>query len=290
MRALTRTLSTLLLAGALLTGCTGAGGDSADTAAPASGAGAGGESLALAEADAAQGQAGAPGRVVDLRAAPGAAVIRTAELVVRVDDVRAAADEAARLVRASGGLLEAERTGGAADGASASLVLRVPPEAFDRTVADLARLGDERSRQLGTEDVTEQVVDLEARLATQRASVARVRALLDEAQALSDVVAIEGELTKRTADLESLQARLEALTAQVDLSTVTLRLDGDPDQAAGDALGFADGLRGGWAALVTTGRLLGVTLGALLPFLPVAVVLALVAWRARARRAGAVGA
>jgi hypothetical protein len=40
----------------------------------------------------------------------------------------------------------------------------------------------------------------------------------------------------------------------------------------GSALGFGDGLRSGWAALVTVGRVLAVSAGALLPFLPVLLV------------------
>lgn len=296
MRTTPMLLTALFLTAALTAGCSSGG----DTGSAESAAGqaaldgdSGDDTGGTDEAAGATGEASAagPDRAVDLRPAPGGAVIRTAELVVRVDDVRAAADEAARRVRAVGGALEAEQSGGSGEQASASLTLRVPPEAFDKTVADLARLGEERGRQLGTDDVTDQVVDLEARLATQRASVARVRALLDQAQALGEVVAIEGELTKRTADLESLEARLEALTARVDLSTITLRLDGDGRRAVvGDALGFGDGLRGGWSALVTGGRLLAVTLGALLPFLPVALVVALLAWRSRSRRSGVVGA
>ena len=268
----------------LLTGCASDGSDSAGSSEAASGAVA--ES---APADSAGGStAGDSESLEQLRVAPGAAVIRTADLSVRVDDVRAAADEAVRLVTSAGGGREAERRSGTGREGSAVLTLRVPPKAFDSTLAALAALGDERDRQLGSEDVTDQVVDLEARLATQRASVERVRALLAEANTIGEVVQVEGEVTKRTADLEALEARLEALTAQVDLSTITLRLDSEGGPVVGSALGFGDGLRGGWAALTTTGRLLAVTAGALLPFLPLVLVGALIAWRARSRRATAV--
>jgi hypothetical protein len=226
--------------------------------------------------------------VTDLRAAPGLAVIRTAELEVRVDDVRAAADEAARVARTAGGGVEAEQRSGSGEDGSATVQLRVPPKAFDDTIRALSALGDERGRRLSSEDVTDQVVDLEARLATQRASVERVRALLGEADALGEVVQIESELTRRTADLEALQARLESLTARVDLSTIVLRLDGTGRPAVGEALGFGDGLRGGWDALVTTARVVAVAAGALLPFLPLLLVGGYLALRARNRRTAAV--
>lgn len=287
-----KVLSAALLGAVLLSGCTG-GGDSTASSDSAGGSAAGEAALAPAMDGSAVASAmdgAAPTTVADLRVAPGAAVIRTADLQVRVDDVRAAADEAARLARAAGGLLEAEdRTGSGEDG-SATVQLRVPPAELDDVVADLAALGDERSRRLSSEDVTDAVVDLEARLATQRASVDRVRALLGQADELGEVVLIEGELTRRTADLESLQARLEALTAQVDLSTITVRFDSEGGPVVGAALGFGDGLRGGWAALSTTGRVLAVTAGALLPFLPVLLVGGYLAVRARSRRTAAASA
>ena len=228
------------------------------------------------------------GRVV----APGAALVRTAELTVRVDDVRAAADEAARLATAVGGSVASDERSGAGERASAVVRLQVPPERFEATVGDLADLGDELDRRVGTTDVTDQVVDLESRLATQRASVARVRALLDGAEKLADVVQIEGELTRRTADLESLQARLAAVRGQVDQSTITVSLVGD--DAAGAAAtgprGFTDGLAAGWDALVAVTRAVGVTAGALLPFSPVLLVAAALVWRSRRRTAGPAGA
>lgn len=217
-----------------------------------------------------------------VQAAPGASLIRTGELEVVVDDVRAAADDAARVVAAAGGLLEAEERSDDGSYAVATLRLRVPPAAFDTTVGRLADLGEERSRRLGSEDVTEQVVDLESRLATQRASVARVRALLSEADDLGEVVLVEAELTKRTADLEALEARLASLTARVDLSTITLRLAAeDAPPATAGSPGFRDGLRGGWEALLAMVRVVGATAGALLPFSPLLLGLGYLVWRAR---------
>ena len=290
MRALP---TSLLLAAVLVTGCSAGGGEDAGTST------ASGELAApqvAADGDTAEAAGGGTTAtsesltVTDLRAAPGLAVIRTAELEVRVDDVRAAADEAGRIARGAGGGIEAEDRSGSGEDGSATVQLRVPPKAFDETIRALSALGEERGRRLSSEDVTDQVVDLEARLATQRASVERVRALLGEADALGEVVQIESELTRRTADLEALQARLESLTARVDLSTIVLRLDGASGPVAGDALGFGDGLRGGWNALLATARVAAVTAGALLPFLPLLLVGGYLALRARSRRTGVVRA
>jgi hypothetical protein len=274
-------LSGVLLGAVLLTGCSGGGSDASTESAGSSGGATAGDSSGagadggLPDPDSDGGEA-APsgggtegaGAVTDLRVAPGTALIRTADLDVRVDDVHEAAEAAARIARDAGGRVQAEDRSGTGRDRSASVQLRVPSDRFDAALADLSALGDEQSRQLSSEDVSEQVIDLEARLATQRASVDRVRALLDEADALGQVVQIEGELTRRTADLESLEGRLQALEGAVSLSTIVLRLHSQDGPVVGEALGFGDGLRSGWAAVVTVGRVLAVTTGALLPFAP----------------------
>ena len=290
-----------LAAGVLaLSACSGGGAADMTSGATAAGAGVDSGELAPAATDSegadSDGTGGGVAGVALLQAAPGASLIRTAELEVVVDDVRAAADDAARVVAAAGGLLEAEERTDDGSYAVATLRLRVPPGAFDVTVGRLAGLGEERSRRLGSEDVTEQVVDLESRLATQQASVARVRALLAEAVDLGEVVLVEAELTARTADLESLEARLAALTARVDLSTISLRLAAeDAPPAAAGAPGFRDGLQGGWEALLAVVRVTGAAVGALLPFSPLLLGLGFLAWRARRtpavslQRAGSAG-
>jgi len=288
-----RLLSGVLLAAVLLTGCSGdsdsaasdgGSGSFAESAADGGSAGADEEVAATARGE---GAATAAGTVTDLPVAPGTALIRTADLEVRVDDVPESADAAARIARDAGGRVETENRSGTGQDRSASVQLRIPSERFDAALAALSDLGEEQSRQLSSEDVGEQVVDLEARLATQRASVDRVRVLLEEADALGQVVQIEGELTRRTADLESLQARLKALEGAVAMSTVTLRLHSQDGPVVGQALGFGDGLRAGWAAVVTVGRLLAVSAGALLPVLPLLLVGGWLVARRRRPRSGA---
>jgi hypothetical protein len=250
-------------------------------------AGGGGSAGTVAAAD----PAGAlePGAVVRSAAQLADAerqVIRTAELVVRVDDVPGASEQALTVVEAAGGFLSGQRSDLAGD-ARALLTFKVPPDAFLDVLGDLAGLGELTERRVGSDDVTEQVVDLEGRLAATSASVDRLRALLADAADVPQVVAVEGELARREGELESLTGQLRSLRASVDLATVTVTLTpppgsaGRPDDDDGDPT-FADGLRTGLRALTTGARATATVLGFLLPFLAVAAVVALPArwaWR-----------
>ncbi|WP_433405012.1 DUF4349 domain-containing protein [Streptomyces sp. CA-146814] len=224
---------------------------------------------------------------------PGAAgthVIRTAELSVEVKSAPKAAAAARSTVEASGGLVATETTERVDDEHEFShLVLRVPQDSYQDVLGKLAGAGKLLSRSSNAKDVTDQVVDVESRIATQRASVKRVRELMDQAEKITDVVTLEGELSSRQADLESLLAQQSSLKDRTTLATITLDLS-EPDAprqgGKDDDPGFLDALGGGWDAFVTMFRWIAVALGASAPFLMTAALL-LVAWRVlRARRTG----
>ncbi|MYT38610.1 DUF4349 domain-containing protein [Streptomyces sp. SID8356] len=251
--------------------------------------GADGAGSAAASAAPAEGAKGAEQRQKAPKpGAEGAHVIRTTELSVEVESAPKAAAAARSTVEASGGLVATETTERIDDRHETShLVLRVPQDRYQEVLGRLAGSGKVLSRSSNAKDVTDQVVDVESRIATQRASVARVRELMEKAEKLSDVVTLEGELSSRQADLESLLAQQASLKDRTSLATVTLDLtEPDAPRTSGkdDDPGFLDALGGGWDAFVTMFRWIAVALGASAPFL-VTAALALVVWRTvRARR------
>ncbi|MFE6813010.1 DUF4349 domain-containing protein [Streptomyces sp. NPDC057677] len=288
----------LLTAALVLTGC-GAGGTAGDSKRDLS-AEAPADAKGAAERGAADGYAGSGGEQAS--AAPSAApskaaaqqhVIRTASLSVEVGDVTKALVTARDVTAGAGGRVENESTERLDDGyVTSRVVLRVPQERYDSVLTALAGTGKLLARKADAKDVTEQVVDVESRIATQRASVARVRALMERAEKLTDVVTLEGELSRRQADLESLLAQQSSLRDRTSLATITLELSqkekprAEEDEDDGRP-GFGDALSGGWNALVGAVSWALVVLAALAPWLAVALIGYLV-WRrvVRPRRAG----
>lgn len=226
-------------------------------------------------------------------------VIRTATLSVEVKSVTKALAEARSVALDAGGVIEDETTERVDDSYTTShVVLRVPEAEYDSVLTELAGTGKLLSRTANAKDVTEQVVDVNSRIATQRASVNRVRKLMDQAQDITDVVALESQLNTRQAELESLLAKQASLADRTTMATVTLDLSewakeekADED----DGPGFLDALGGGWDAFVSVLRWIVVVLAAILPFV-VALAVLFVLWRVfgvrltalRARRTPAV--
>ncbi|WP_162605778.1 DUF4349 domain-containing protein [Jiangella aurantiaca] len=282
-----------LLAALALAGCGGAGDSGNDSAsgaaaeapaqAPAEGNGeaapdeSGGDSAARAEG----------GVLAEVTSAVAdRSIIYTVDLTISTDDVVSAANRAAAAAVTAGGYVVDEQVNGDHD---AVLTLKIPSAGHQETVADLEALGEVTSRSRGTEDVTQEVVDVASRIESQRASIARIRALLAEATQLADVVSIESELAGREADLDALLSRQEQLAGLTSMATVTLhiyRSDEAPPQQDDDDGGFLAGLAGGWEAFVTVGGGFLTGLGAVLPFAALAALIGVPAYLVARRRRG----
>jgi hypothetical protein len=261
-------LAGLLLASALaLAGCSSGANDT-------SASDAGGGAKAAAPDTAQQEGASGSGNARNTKSVPkltAGSIIRTASLSVRVKDVPKALDEARTTTENAGGFVGNETTTRDGQGHERTrVVLRVPTDKYDEVLADLEGAGKLLDRTAKAQDVTDQVVDVESRIKSQRVSVARVRELMDQATKLSDVVALEGELSTRESDLDALLAQQASLKDRTSLATITLSLSETPlKQAAkkSGTPGFVDALTGGWDAFVTMLRWITVVFGAVLPFL-----------------------
>jgi hypothetical protein len=226
----------------------------------------------------AHGDSGSPaGRDVQQRA-----VISTGEVELSSDDVATTRDRVdAVLTRAHGRVADENTlTDDRGTVTSTHLVLRVPSAAFDPTMTSLAGLATLQSSSRKAQDVTTEVIDVNARIAAQRAGVRRLRALVSRAADLPALLAVERELTARQGELESLAQQRAYLADRTSLATITVDITRHttPSPAKRSTGGFVGGLQHGWHALVivVVGALVG--LGAMLPFAVVVALLGVPIW------------
>jgi hypothetical protein len=286
-RRTTYIFASALVAGALLSGCSGRSGDSSSSSSGAA-------DKAAAEPQRAEGGAApaeqqpATGKDQPAQQSPDLAVdqrsiIYRGGITVRAkDSVNAAADQATGIATTAGGFIGADnRTTGEGGADTATMTLRVPADKFASVVNQLARLGKEEHREINTEDVTEQTVDLDARIQVQQARVDSGRRLLAQAKTLNDLVMLEKEVATRESDLASLQAKKRNLADLTALSTITVTFLGPqapaPKPKEENPGGFLGGLTAGWHALLASLKVVLTVVGALLPW---AIVIGLPLWLA----------
>jgi len=98
---------------------------------------------------------------------------------------------------------------------------------------------------------------------------------------VADLLAAESSLTQRQAELDSLRAQRAALGDQISYATINVNLSAKPTVTRG---GFMAALQHGWQSLLSACHAVLVTVGFLIPWLPMLAVLALVVVLVRRRR------
>lgn len=214
------------------------------------------------------------------------AVIATGSLRMTNPKLDNARLDAIDLVTGLGGNVAEEQSQSDTHGrlARVDLTLRVPATSFGRALDGLGQLGTVRHRHQSVEDVTTQVIDNNARVKAQEASVASIQRLLAQAKTIAEIMSVESQLTSRQADLDSLKQQQKWLADQTSMSTIQLTMTRPAKKTAEAATGFFSGFGRGWRALGRSTVAVGTAVGAVLPF---AVVLALVgvpAWMVVRRR------
>jgi hypothetical protein len=151
-------------------------------------------------------------------------IIRTADLGVVVKEferARSSVDEILRRHHGHVGELSVSNPTGAAR--SLSGTLRIPSNQLDAALSDLKALGRVDKESQGGEEVTQQYIDLEARLANAKHTEQR----LIEIQAtrtgkLSDVLAVEMQIGRVRGEIERMEAERKNMKNQVDFATLNL--------------------------------------------------------------------
>jgi hypothetical protein len=265
---------------ASLAGCGGGQNDAkADRA-----AGAGGTS-AVAPGSRSADFSGADGATGDAQAVKAASAIERSVIAAgalrlttrHLDDVRR---DAIALVTGIGGNVANEQSRSDADGNldRVDLTLRVPAASFDQALDRLGALGTVRHREQSVEDVTTQVIDIDARVKAQTESVASIQRLLARARTIAEIMSIESQLSTRQAELDSLKQQQKWLADQTSLSTIQLSVTRPAKHDEVTSSGFLGGLERGWKALGTSTVALATAVGAVLPFAFVLAVLGIPVW------------
>ena len=205
---------------------------------------------------------------------PNRKVIRTGRIdlvVATYDDARTKLDA---LLAAAGGYVDSTQVQhhqGAVS--SATLVLRIPQDAFGSLLPKLRELGEISSESTNAEDVTDQYDEISARLASAKTLEKRLLELAaDRSSGVEALLAVERELARVRGEIESYEGRLRQWNDQIAMSSLTLSISTKaPAIAAAPEAGLGDRIANGFhdsiGALQDFGAWLAVSATAILPWM-----------------------
>ncbi|MGO9155529.1 DUF4349 domain-containing protein, partial [Mycobacterium sp.] len=200
-------------------------------------------------------------------------IVTTGSVQMIVAEPSQAADRLISAVADAGGRVDSRSERSGSSSPTVDLVVRIPADKLDGVLADAKKLGTVESMSIGRSDVTSQRVDLDARIEALQTSVNRLLQLMGRAGNVADLLAAESSLTQRQAELDSLRAQRAALGDQISYATINVNLSAKPTVTQG---GFVGALQHGWQSLLSAVHGVVVTVGFVIPWIPVLAVLALV--------------
>jgi hypothetical protein len=156
-------------------------------------------------------------------------VIHTVELRLIVKDTQASLEAVQSLAGELGGYVASSRTWHTEEQLSASLTLRVPADQLNTALEKLRALALEvDSENISGEDVTQEYVDLEARLRNEEAYEKELLALLTETRERTsraeDILAVYERLTEVRGRIEQIKGRMQYLENMSAMATITVEL------------------------------------------------------------------
>jgi hypothetical protein len=224
----------------------------------------------------------------------GRKIVRQGTLDLEVTSVVEAYDRVTAIASSAGGYVGEASFLGSGDTRSARLVLRVPADRYDRTVAELRALAkDVKSIALSSNDATAEYTDLESTLRHLRGVETQYLQLLNRATTIPDILQLQDRLRQVRLEIDRIQGRVAAIDRLSELATVTVQLSPvpvlpKPEPKATRPDNPLEAARAAWDASLDTLREIGTVLTAVVVYswwlLPFAAAAAILARRALASR------
>lgn len=205
-------------------------------------------------------------------------VISNAALTIEVDFVQAAINDIVNITIENGGFISSSSISDIGnDKKRGSIIIRVPQGNFYIAIEKIAALGTEKRRQVSGQDVTEEFIDLGARLDNLKKQEIRLQEILKMANTVKDVLEVEHELERVRGEIESLTGRLNFLNQSVEMSTILVTVI-EPSPITGEEWGIMDAIRDAVRGFIESVKGIIVFTGFIIPvliYLGIAVLVAI---------------
>lgn len=154
-------------------------------------------------------------------------VIETAQVSLETKDLPATEARVRERLAARKGILSSASVTLDGNGRrTGNFTLRIPTGQLTDFVNELASLPDVivRQRSISSQDVTEEYVDITARLENMQRHEKRLREILATANTVEEVLKVEKELATVRSQIESTTGKLKAVSGKIEMSTLQLRI------------------------------------------------------------------
>lgn len=177
-------------------------------------------------------------------------VIREGDIYFECRDIQETDTFLKAEVKAAKGFISNESANSYGERTEKRLTIRIPSDQLDQLLEKIQSHAVRiENTNIRSEDVTEQFIDVEARLKTKKELEIRYTELLKQAKNVQEILGLERELANVRGEIESMQGRLNYLSDRVALSTLNVSFFVEGERAFGFLSKAKEGLKNGWRNL-----------------------------------------
>jgi Domain of unknown function (DUF4349) len=177
-------------------------------------------------------------------------IIRNAELTIEIDDPRKGLQKIASIAEKNGGfIISSESKDKLANeqkltSTTITITARVPAAQFGDAVEAIRQIaGKITIEKISGIDVTEDYIDLEARIRTKRALEMQFLEIMRQARKISDALEVQSQLADVRTEIESLEGRRRFLENKSALSTISVTLQSPAPLFVATKSGFQNSVK-----------------------------------------------
>lgn len=166
-------------------------------------------------------------------------IIKTANLRFATNDINESFDLIKKNIIKYKAIVQNDNTGKDYNSIYRNITLRVPNIYFDSFIAELGKgVSYFDRKEISSQDVSEEFVDLQARLKAKQTLENRYLELLSKANKVSEILEIEKELASIREEIEAKQGRLQYLQSRVSMSTIIIEMYTEKAEGTGTTVSY----------------------------------------------------
>lgn len=150
-------------------------------------------------------------------------IIRTGNLIFETDNLETTYEQIKIAVKKGKAFIQNDSEGKDSGTIYRRITVRIPNQNFDSFIKDISTgVTYFDNKQISSEDVTEQYIDIDARLKAKKKLEIRYLELLAKATKMSEMLAIEAQLSAIREEIEAKEGQLRYMQNKISLSTITV--------------------------------------------------------------------
>lgn len=152
-------------------------------------------------------------------------ITKDATITIETDNVNSCYDKILKMIDENKGFIESSSEATSNDSTRmVNLVLKIPEDKFEGSIAYIKGLGNVTALRIGSNDITEQYYDVQARIKNLEIQEKKLQDIMNKANTVSEILQVESEINRVRTKIDSLKGQIKMWDSLTSLSTINLSI------------------------------------------------------------------